>query len=100
MKYYNHNSLYTHTADSGFIIISVSVFSVGYHQGQISLLHQQWQQPQMLPAGMSVQEEGPWESGHPNGPQNTSNDEAQMAMQARQKIQARLKIAKLFQQYR
>lgn len=54
----------------------------------------------MLPATWSVQNTGPGISGYLNGPQNTSDAEAQMAMQARQKIQARLKMAKLFQRYR
>lgn len=55
----------------------------------------------MSPAAVhSVQNAGPGKSGYLNGPQNKFNDEAQMAQQAHQNIQARLKMAKLFQQYR
>ncbi|XP_070766761.1 putative helicase mov-10-B.1 [Enoplosus armatus] len=54
----------------------------------------------MLPAVRSVQNTGPEKSGYLNGPQNTFDVEAQMAQQARRKIQARLTMAKLFQQYR
>eukprot|EP00064_Thunnus_orientalis_P005544 superscaffoldBa00000547_g5558 len=60
----------------------------------------QRQQLQMLPAAKSVQNTEPGTSGHLNEPQNASDVEAQMAQQARKKIQARLKKAKLFQKYR
>ncbi|XP_035864328.1 putative helicase mov-10-B.1 isoform X1 [Sander lucioperca] len=73
-----------------------------YHQDQISLLLCKCsKQLQMSPAAVhSVQNAGPGKSGYLNGPQNKFNDEAQMAQQAHQNIQARLKMAKLFQQYR
>ncbi|XP_026223832.1 putative helicase mov-10-B.2 [Anabas testudineus] len=64
-----------------------------------SVDHQQ-RKPQMFPAGWSAQKTGPGRSGGPHEPQNMVADEAQMAKQARQKIRARLKMAKLFQQYR
>ncbi|XP_044065668.1 putative helicase mov-10-B.1 [Siniperca chuatsi] len=54
----------------------------------------------MLSAVRSVQNTGPRKSGYLIGPQNISDVEAQMAQQARQKIEARLKMAKLFQKYR
>ncbi|XP_051280100.1 putative helicase mov-10-B.1 isoform X1 [Dicentrarchus labrax] len=66
----------------------------------MSLLHQQRQQLQMLPAVWPIQNTGQRKSGYLNGPQNTLDAEAHMAQQARNKIQARLKLAKLFQQYR
>ncbi|GAA6222732.1 putative helicase mov-10-B.1 [Lates japonicus] len=66
----------------------------------MSSLHQQQRRPQKSPAVRSVQYAQLGTSGPINGSQNMSHVEAQMAKQARQKIQARLKVAKLFQQYR
>ena len=54
----------------------------------------------MFAAGMFVEEDELWDSDRPEGPQNAATEEAQMALQACQKIQARLKMAKLFQQHR
>ncbi|KAI3357707.1 hypothetical protein L3Q82_016115 [Scortum barcoo] len=54
----------------------------------------------MLPAGWSLHNKGPGISGSLNGPQNTPDAETQMAQLARNKIEARLRMAKLFQQYR
>ncbi|XP_071332381.1 putative helicase mov-10-B.1 isoform X2 [Trachinotus anak] len=54
----------------------------------------------MIPAAWSLQKTGTGTSANMNEPQSTFNFEAQMALEARQKIQARLKVATLFQQYR
>ncbi|XP_037629487.1 putative helicase mov-10-B.2 [Sebastes umbrosus] len=72
-----------------------------YHLGQTCLLHQplQQQHPQMLPAVKPVQSPGPGR-GDQKGPHNPPNGEANMARQARKKIEARQKMAKLFQKYR
>ncbi|CAK6951506.1 putative helicase mov-10-B.1 isoform X1 [Scomber scombrus] len=57
-------------------------------------------QLQMLPAAQPVQNIGSDTSRCLDELQNASDVEAQMAQQARQKIQERLKKAKLFQRYR
>ncbi|XP_049438320.1 putative helicase mov-10-B.2 isoform X3 [Epinephelus fuscoguttatus] len=67
---------------------------------KMSLLHQQYQQPEMLPVWPSAQKTGSRGPGYLNGPHNTSDSEAHMAQCARQHIQTRLHVAKLFQQYR
>uniref|UniRef100_A0A3B4UM82 RNA helicase n=1 Tax=Seriola dumerili TaxID=41447 RepID=A0A3B4UM82_SERDU len=61
---------------------------------------QQQRKSQMIPVEWSVQKTGPGTSGYMNDQQNTFAIEAQMAQEARQKIQARLTVATLFQQYR
>lgn len=70
-----------------------------YHQDQMSLRHKKRQQPQMLPAVQPVRNTGPGKYGYLNGPQSTSDVEAEMALEALQKIHVHKKMAILFQQY-
>lgn len=71
-----------------------------FSQDQMNFVSCQQQKPQMLPSLWPVQGTGIGTSGYLHGPQVSFADEAHIAQQARQNIQARLKMAKLFQQYR
>nr|XP_046252029.1 putative helicase mov-10-B.1 isoform X1 [Scatophagus argus] len=72
-----------------------------HQKDQMSFLYKQEEQSQMLPAvwPASARDTVPGSSGYQDGPHHTSVAEVQ-AQQARQKIEARKTVAKLFQQYR
>lgn len=66
----------------------------------MSLGHKLQQKPHMLPAVQLVQNIGPGKSVNLDGLQSTSDVEAEMSEQAREKILVRKEMARLFQQYR